>query len=556
MKSVRSSGAAKRGAQEAEKKSLQWDLDEVLTELKFGSYQLRNLVLIGLMIMFSNLYPLSFTLTAADVDYRCKIPECEDNSTKSQFKTSWTSEAIPYNRQEPYKCKRYKPLSNSTTGFNETHCSALFNSSVEEKCEPAEIIYFTDDVTIVNEFGILCENRKWELSLIGTINNLAQFIGIPLSGVLSDRYGRKFVAIMCSFLSAVFGICRGLSTNYKMFAAFEFLDAFFGSGIYGTAFILGIELVNPKMRSLAATVIGIFYPFGAVIMGCIAWYFKNWRKLLIVSYSPGLFFILYFWIIPESVRWLQMNGHHSKAMSILKKISASNNIELSEKALQQQEEVVSCLPKEEKKEPFWKPILIIFQTKLIWLRLLNCSFCWFTNTLVYYGLSINSVELVGNKYFNFVLTNAVEIPAFVLSGFILQKVSRRMSQSAAFFFSGVACLVCEFVPADMFWLQLPLFLVSKFLITVSFNIMYVYTAEMFPTELRLSLCGFASMFGRFGSMLAPQTILLKDLVGQHAPVLLFGVTSVIAGGLSTSFPETLNKKLPDTVNQAKMVDES
>lgn len=64
----------------------------------------------------------------------------------------------------------------------------------------------------------------------------------------------------------------------------------------------------------------------------------------------------------------------------------------------------------------------------------------------------------------------------------------------------------------MFWLQLPLFLVSKFLITVSFNIMYVYTAEMFPTELRLSLCGFASMFGRFGSMLAPQTILLVSFM--------------------------------------------
>lgn len=44
-------------------------------------------------------------------------------------------------------------------------------------------------------------------------------------------------------------------------------------------------------------------------------------------------------------------------------------------------------------------------------------------------------------------------------------------------------------------------------------------------------------------------------MAEHAPVLLFGVTSVIAGGLSTSFPETLNKKLPDTVNQAKMVDD-
>ncbi len=61
---------------------------------------------------------------------------------------------------------------------------------------------------------------------------------------------------------------------------------------------------------------------------------------------------------------------------------------------------------------------------------------------------------------------------------------------------------------DMFLPHLILYLASKFLITTSFNIQYVYAAEMFPTELRLSLCGFASMFGRIGSMLAPQTLLL------------------------------------------------
>lgn len=56
--------------------------------------------------------------------------------------------------------------------------------------------------------------------------------------------------------------------------------------------------------------------------------------------------------------------------------------------------------------------------------------------------------------------------------------------------------------------QIALFLLSKFLITISFNIIYIYSAEMFPTELRLSLCGLASMFGRLGSMIAPQTVLL------------------------------------------------
>lgn len=46
----------------------------------------------------------------------------------------------------------------------------------------------------------------------------------------------------------------------------------------------------------------------------------------------------------------------------------------------------------------------------------------------------------------------------------------------------------------------------------------------------------------------------RDVVGKSAPVLLFGVMSIIAGGLATSFPETLDKKLPDTINQAKMED--
>ncbi len=75
--------------------------------------------------------------------------------------------------------------------------------------------------------------------------------------------------------------------------------------------------------------------------------------------------------------------------------------------------------------------------------------CRFTNTLVYYGLSIHSVGLLGNKYLNFILTNGVEVPAFILSGIIMKKVNRRISQSSAFFLSGIACLVCEFIPPGM-----------------------------------------------------------------------------------------------------------
>lgn len=56
--------------------------------------------------------------------------------------------------------------------------------------------------------------------------------------------------------------------------------------------------------------------------------------------------------------------------------------------------------------------------------------------------------------------------------------------------------------------ELVLFLIGKFAITCSFQILYFFTSEIFPTNVRNSLLSFCSMVGRIGSMLAPQAPLL------------------------------------------------
>jgi OCT family organic cation transporter-like MFS transporter 4/5 len=33
----------------------------------------------------------------------------------------------------------------------------------------------------------MCEDNKWKLSMVGSINNFGQFIGIPISGVIADK---------------------------------------------------------------------------------------------------------------------------------------------------------------------------------------------------------------------------------------------------------------------------------------------------------------------------------------------------------------------------------
>ena len=45
----------------------------------------------------------------------------------------------------------------------------------------------------------------------------------------------------------------------------------------------------------------------------------------------------------------------------------------------------------------------------------------FASGVVYYGLSLSTSTLAGDKYVNFFLSGAVEAPAYLLTVFVLQK---------------------------------------------------------------------------------------------------------------------------------------
>lgn len=68
-----------------------------------------------------------------------------------------------------------------------------------------------------------------------------------------------------------------------------------------------------------------------------------------------------------------------------------------------------------------------------------------------------------------------------------------------------------FLSSDMGSFKLILILFGKCAITIATTVTYVYTAELFPTPLRQTLVGICSMFGRFGSMIAPQMPLLVNI---------------------------------------------
>ncbi|KAJ8021287.1 Solute carrier family 22 member 15 [Holothuria leucospilota] len=91
---------------------------------------------------------------------------------------------------------------------------------------------------------------------------------------------------------------------------------------------------------------------------------------------------------------------------------------------------------------------------------------------------------------------------------------------------------------------------DKFCVTISFSVVYIWSAEITPTPLRSTALGVFSMSSRIGGILVPFSIALED-VWLSLPVVIIGSASIVAGLLSLFLPETKGRPLPSTMRDTE-----
>ncbi|XP_072932974.1 organic cation transporter protein-like [Epargyreus clarus] len=521
-----SQSSGRSGPQSVEVKQPGAGLEDVLDQLgHFGFYQCYVLILLCIPNILAAMYSLNYVFVADQVPFRCVIPECEGTSNV-QFSNS-SAAAL----QSAEACRRYAPLVPGQLSCDRDHYHP--NDTVE--CDA--FVYENMDTTYA-EFGLACS--EWRRTLVGTVRNAALPLALLLTGYVSDGWGRRTAFCIFSAFMGVLGLVKSLSPNYQMYLAMEFFEAALGYGFNSAAYVMMVELARPSLRAAFACATGVAYGAGGALLALLAARLRHWRWLLRAAHAPALLLPLYWLLLDESVRWMHATRRNDRALATVRKIAAWNKVTLNEDMtrtiLEEPDKEVS------KPQNQW---LSLVRSRVLLARFAMCAWCWVAAAFVYYGLTINSVSLSGDKYVNFALNMSMEIVASLLIMMALERFGRKRSIFTAFLLCGIACVIPYFISHS--GTGLGLFFVGKLSISFAFNSLYVHTAEMFPTAARSSALAAASLVGRIGSILAPQTPLLS----MYVQALLYGGCSLSAALAVLLAPETRRAPLPALVRDAE-----
>lgn len=517
------------------------NLDVIIKEEigEFGRYQKMALGLCMIVALLSGYSGNEYVFTAARISTRCLIPECETGD----FSPSWLSLAIPNDGGAFDNCRRF-----NSSGLS---CSAdNFYRDEIVRCE--KYVYEKTD-TVVYEFNLACQ--EWRRSLIGSASTFGKMLALPLTGIFADRYGQRTALALNAFNCAWIGTARSFTQSYGSFIALEYLEAAFGAAAFSCGYTIVMEFVGPKYRVTAGAAMSTFYATGLIMQALMAWAIPYWRHLTLALFIPQLVTVVYFWIMPESVRWYLSKGRYTEAESQLKKAAKMNRKLLSEASIaklresSEEERKIKEFKKVQKVKDPWL-VTLVFEHKPVLLRCIITPVWWITTTLVYYGLSMNAVTMSGNKYINYIAVGAVEIPGYWTAVLLFDRIGRKPLLCCAFWMCAACQIGFIFMTKDYYELSLAVYLMGKYSISIVVTCVYVYTNELFPTQYRGSLFSFASMVGRIGAISAPLTPALGTMVWKHLPFVLFGSFAALSGFLVLLAPETKGTTLPDTMQQA------
>ncbi|CAJ0587679.1 unnamed protein product, partial [Mesorhabditis spiculigera] len=521
---------------------------------EMGRYQKIQFALVTIPTMICAMHSYSWTFAAQKAPYRCALNSELGHTDTANYLTK--DKHIKVNVDDCYN--KYTKLRANWTGIDDTNTTCHYEScnfADGTKCQEYVFDHSKVKYTALEKWNFVCETQDFFKSSFQAAYYLGQMAGSIIFGILGDKIGRKKCFFLALVLQLVFGLLQAVVPWSWMYFIFRAITGFTHPGIFMIAVIIGMELVGPSYRKLAGVFSGMFYAVGQVLLGVLSYYITDFRLLHLAITGPTVIFLTYWWIVPESIRWLITMSKFEDADKVLQEAAKVNKVTLPDKWWETIDSSShgNTTERSAATERQYSSA-DLFRTPQMLKRTLTVLYLWPVVSMTYYGLGIKPDVLGGDLHVSFILGALIELPALFIVYLTVDKIGRRPVLAGGFAITGITLLLNLVIPADLGdWAAIAQLMIAKGAITSVYAVIYTFTPELFPTCVRNTAMGYCSTIARVGAIAASYvSFWVVERFGKIVLVIPFGTLAITAAIATWVFlPETMGKHLPETIAEVE-----
>lgn len=400
-----------------------------------------------------------------------------------------------------------------------------------------------------------------------TIALIGCLLGAMLCGTLADRIGRKRLLIVSALIFFFSAIATGIADTFAMFLVARFFGGI-GIGVASGLSPMYIAEVAPtKIRGRLVSLNQLTIVLGILAAQITNWLIAEpipsgfsqadiaaswngqmaWRWMFWAAAVPAFFFFVLALVIPESPRWLALNGYDNRALAILEKIGGS------EYAGNELKAVCDAASSESSQAG----LATLFSRPFLKVLLIGVVVAFFqqwsgTNVIFNYAQEIFQAAgyAIGDVLFNIVVTGVANVLFTFVAIFTVDRLGRKALMRIG---AGGLCLIylvlgtCYYFHfTGVFMIVLVVAAIACYAMTLA-PVTWVLLAEIFPNRVRAVAVATSTFALWMGSASLTYTFpLLNKSLGSYGTFWIYSVVCLCGYMfVSRMLPETKGKSLEE-----------
>ncbi|WEI00049.1 niacin transporter NiaP [Acinetobacter soli] len=369
--------------------------------------------------------------------------------------------------------------------------------------------------TLVKDWALTPAESGWIVS----IGFIGMAIGAVCSGGLADRFGRKTLFATTLLIYSLATAACAFAPNLTWLLVFRFIVGVGLGGQLPVAVTLVSEYIPSHVRGRFIVLLESFWGLGWLVAALVSYFVIpkfGWQIAFLMGGLPALYVYVIIKKIPESIPYLINRGRIDEAHELVQEIERQAGVPVIEHLV--------VKPVAEKQRVSFKQLwsgAFARRSLMLWL-------IWFGIVFSYYGIFTWLPSLLVKQgytvvqSFEYVLIMILaQLPGYVCAAWLIERLGRKATLAS--FITACAISAYLFGQADSMFSVMVWGCLMSFFNLGAWGVLYTYTPEQYPANIRAFGAGWASAIGRIGGIAAPIVVthMMVGHDGFHQVFMMF-----------------------------------